>query len=275
MAGRFVSVARAAEGSHFGQLHPEQRFVNSAGLAALVLLLALYALCGWVFGVLPVFVLDGFLPLQGVPAVAGAVGSAALAFAWGTHLAQRHWSGASAKACEGMRQAAYWISGAGWALAAVSVVVVIVADLHFLARPLGLAPKAEWMLAPLPWVWPRAVVFARDAFVVRLIVAGAIFVVLFLLFHKLAWTRCKMVFLGLVLWTAGLYFIGDGAYLYAAARALGGLRLPPLEQALQADPGLHNAWTWLAWWGGWTSVAFGTLVLAGALFLPRSTLSHM
>ena len=232
--GRFVGISRAAANSHFGLLHPEQRFVNSAGLAALVLLLALYALCGLVFGVLPVFVLEGFMPMQGVLAVAGAVGSAALAFGWGTHLVQRHWSTASTHRSEALRQASYWISGAGLALAAVSVVAVLVADLHFLARPLGLAPKAEWMLAPLPWLWPPAVVFARDAFVIRLIVAGAIFVVLFLLFHKLGWTRCKMVFLGLVLWTAGLYFIGDGAYLYAAARALGGLRVPPLEQALLA-----------------------------------------
>ena len=274
--GRFVSLAEAAARGHYAELPPEQRLLSSTALAIVCVLMGLYALCGMVFGYLLVFMPGGFLPLQGVPAVLGSVGSAALGFGWATHLVQRHWSTASERGCATVRRAAYRVSGVSWVLAMLAALVILAADIHWLARPLTVGPQAEWLLAPLPWLWRYTVAFARDDVVIRIYVVGTIGVLGFLLFHKgLRWPRGEMACIGLLSWTVGLYFVGDGAYLYAAARGLGGLQAPHLTAAWGTAPGLHNAWTWLAWWGGLTGVAAGTLSLWASVFLPPKAVARM
>jgi hypothetical protein len=266
----------AASRSHFADIRPEQRLLSSTALAVMSFVLWLYALSGLMFGYLPVFVLDRFLTLQGVPAVLGAVGSAALGFGWSIHLFERHWSTASAERCAALRRTAYQFSGLAWAVAACVLFVMVALDIHALGRPIGLAPRAEWMLAPLPSLWRFAVAFSRDAVEVRLFVVGTASVLGMLLFQKgLPWPRGMMACIGLLLWTVGLLFVGHGAFQYAAARGLGGLILTEVRQAWSSDPGLHNAWTWLAWWGGLCCLAAGTLVLYASLILPRETLAKI
>jgi hypothetical protein len=273
--GRVVWRSRAAAGSPWYTAHPEQQLVNSGFLLVCAWVTFLYGVSGLVFGYLPVFVLDGFLPLQGVPAVFVAAGSIAMGTAMGSHVVQRHWSTASAQSCAAIRRRAWKLAGGSLALGIALMFLVLFGNLHALARPVAVQPDAEWMLAPLPWAWPHALPLARQKVSTFLMVAGFAAGLAMLLFIKLQWTRLAFICMALVLLAAGAYFVGDSAYGYAATRSLAGIRDLEEAAAWRANPGLANAWLWLAWWGGATALAAGVLMLTASLRLPQDVVDRI
>ncbi len=117
------------------------------------------------------------------------------------------------------------------------------------ARPvIAFASRAEWPLWPLQVTWPWLLQFARDDFVLGLIVIG---VALFFLLQVLSWRKVRGAWLPLALIApvlVALSHIGSAAYDFAAARGLGGLRDADLLAAFASDPGRHNFYTFLSLW---------------------------
>ena len=266
-----VQASAAAARSDWAKLPPAQRMVNSCMLAVAVFVMAFYAIAGLVFGYLHFFVLEGFVLVGGLPALGVALGSGALALGWSSHLWQRHSSSASANRCEGLRWSAYVV----WALAWVMALVVGLASS---APPSawGMAPNAEWMLAPLPWLWRFFLGFASDRVVLRLVLIGIGALLVGVMFAKLkVWPRGAFLGMGIAVCMLGAFLLGDASYQYAAARKLGGLAANELVQGLVTKPGAYNAWTFLCWWTGWATVALGSLLCAGGLFFPLEAFKRL
>jgi hypothetical protein len=233
-----------------------------------------YAACGLVFGHLPLFVLAGFEVLQGPSAVLGALGSAALGVGFASYVAERHGIDALAARAAKVRKAAIRIALAAWCFALALVGVAIIGDLYSLARPIGLAPSAEWPLWPLPWVWHTLMPFAKSGMGVRLILLGAAAVAGMLFFMKLKWGRPSTLLMGLALLPAGAWFIGDAAWMYASARGLGGHLDAVNASELRDAAGLYNAWTGLAWWTGLGLLGASAIVMSAGVLLPAHTLDN-
>jgi hypothetical protein len=253
--------------------HPYQQLFRCCLLALLGFLSVLHGLAGLTFGYLPFFVLFGYIPLQGVPAVAASLGSIALGVAFATYPPERYAARATWAAT--LRRRSYLAWAVAWLVAVLATAAMVAFDWYWLGRPAPVAPRAEWPMWPLPWVWPQAVGFARDGVVNRLIVFGVSTLFAMLLFMKLQWPRPAFICMGLIAAAFGGYFIGDGAWLYASARGLGGLLDGEHVEALRNTPGLHNAWTVVAWWTGVAAILFGGLFGALAVLLPREVVDRI
>lgn len=159
------------------------------------------------------------------------------------------------------------LRAAGFIVAAIACASALVGrgllalGLDAFARPvIALAPSAEWLLWPLPSVWPWLLPFARDDFVLGLIVIG---VGLFFFTQFLAWRKVRRAWLPLALVVplfVALAHLGSAAYDFAAARRLGGLRDADLVFALASDPGRHNAYTFLSLWVAVGCASVGLLI---------------
>jgi hypothetical protein len=274
MRGRPVWQARAADG-HWAALLPQQQLLNSGALAVFTWLLLLYAMSGLVFGYLPFFLLAGFVPLQGVPAVLASIASLGMSAAMGTHLVQRHWSTANAQRCASIRRQAWYFAGICMALGVCALMLAMLGDVHVLNRRVALHPEADWMLSPLPWLWPHVLPLARERVVTGMLVVGLLLVVLMMGFMKLNWVRPAFICFGIVLCLAGAYFLGDSALGYAGSRGVAPIAMPVAVGEWRADPGLFNAGLWLAWWGGACTLVFGVLMLAACLILPAQVVDSI
>lgn len=275
MRGRLTWQGSAADGSHWATIHPYQQVVNSGALLVFAWITFLYACAGFVFGYLPFFLLDGFIPLQGAAAMLAAFGSLAMSAAMASHLVQRHWSAASAGRCSHWRRQAWWLAGICYALATLALIVTVAGEIETLHRPRALHPDADWMLSPLPWIWSHALPLARQRTVNLFFVSGLVLVVLLLLFMKLNWSRLVLACLALLLCVVGAYFLGDGALGYAASRGLAPVGLPESVREWRSNPGLYNAWLWLAWWGGASALALGVLLLSACVLLPAHVMARI
>jgi hypothetical protein len=273
--GRFVWQGKAADGSHWASIHPHQQLLNSGVLLLFSWITYLYAMAGFVFGYLPFFVGAGFVPLQGLPAILVALGSLAMALAMATHLLQRHWSGASASGCQRLRSQAWWAAGISMSLAMLALILGIAGEFHALLRPRALHPDADWMLSPLPWAWSHVLPLARVRTVNYFLGTGVTVIVFMLLFMKLNWSRLALILLALLLCLAGGYFLGDAALGYAASRGVAPVGLPESVREWRGNPGLYNAWLWLAWWGGLSSLTLGVLLLSGCILLPAHVMDKI
>ncbi|MDP9898296.1 hypothetical protein [Variovorax ginsengisoli] len=131
----------------------------------------------------------------------------------------------------------------------------------------GLAPRAEWPLYPLQWVWPWLLPLANDHFGLGLMGAGG---ALLALAYFLSWRKVKGAWLPFALIVpllVVLSHLGSAAYDFAAARGLGGLHDEALVQALAQDPGRHNVYTFL---GLWIAIGFASVGMVTGLVLGRS-----
>lgn len=159
------------------------------------------------------------------------------------------------------------LRAAGFIVAAIACASALVGrgllalGLDAFARPvIALAPRAEWLLWPLSSVWSWLLPFARDDFVLGLIVIG---VGLFFFTQFLAWRKVRRAWLPLALIVplfVALAHLGSAAYDFAAARRLGGLRDADLVFALASDPGRHNVYTFLSLWVAIGCASVGLLI---------------
>jgi len=262
--GRWVAMSAAADPkAAWTTSSAEQRFFNSTALGVTVAVLLAYALSGVVFGCLPFFLLDGFTMLQGTAAWIGAAGTAALALGWAAHLVQRHWSTASSTTCKSFRHICYIAVG-------TCVCLALIADVFGIPPMLrcgGLAPVSEWLFAPLPWIWRELLPLGSYKVTGKLLFAGAATIALSMLFIKgIKWPRGAIFFLGVAACIPGIYFLGDAAFDYGAARGLPGVSVD-FSQELKANPGRYNAWNFLSWLGALACLAYGVVAMSIAFVI--------
>lgn len=135
------------------------------------------------------------------------------------------------------------------------------------ARPGGLAPRAEWPLYPLPWIWPWLLPLARQSFALGTVIVGAVLFVAALLMR---WRRVRgawFPFFAALPILVVPHFLAAAGFDYAAARGLGGLNEPALASELAQHPARYNVYTFLSLWCG---IGTGTVGLILGFAFGRS-----
>lgn len=267
--GQWVARSAATDpGSAWANISAEQQFFNSVALGLAVAIVLAHALSAVVFGHVPVFLLEGFVTLQGVSARAMAAGSLALALGWSSHLVQRHWSGASSADCSKFRRWCYVVTAICW----VAVMPAEALSLSPSPRWAGLAPTSELLFSPLPRVWRSLLPLGSNRVAGILLPAGAAAFALSLLFLKgIKWPRGFLFCLGAAACVVGFYFLGEAAFEYGAARGLQGVT-PDYARELKANPGHYNAWNFLSWLGALACLAYGAVIIAAACVIRAQAL---
>ncbi|SFU92247.1 hypothetical protein SAMN05216350_108130 [Polaromonas sp. YR568] len=267
--GQWVAKSAAADpGAAWTNTSAEQQFFNSVLLGVTVAVLLAYALSTVVFGYVPVLLPDGFVTLQGIPARIMATGSLALAMGWGSHLVQRHWSGASAVNCSSFRRWCYIATILCWGA------VLPAGELNLATSPrwAGLAPSSEALFWPLPRVWRELLPLGSSRVTGSLFPAGAAAFALALLFVKvIKWPRGFLFCVGVTFCVVGFYFLGEAAFEYGAARGLQGV-MPDFPREWKANPGHYNAWNFLSWLTALTSLAYGAVFMSCSFIIQADAL---
>ena len=264
-------------------------------MALSVPIIWLYGFAGVAYGQLPMLTPAGFVDMPGVCAWLTAV----MAFAVGilfidwlvrgdvapppvpTSIVVRHWqSGWPRFPALPPEPSPGFLQGSASPFRSVCLIVAAVACVSALvfsgldtlgwsvvARPGGLAPRAEWPLYPLPWIWPWLLPLARQPFALGTVAVGAVLLVAAIFMR---WRRMRGAwfpfFTALPILVAP-HFLGAAGFDYAAARGLGGLNEPALASALAQHPGRYNVYTFLSLWGG---IGAGTVGLVLGFWFGRS-----
>lgn len=256
-------------------LAPEQRWLNSCGLALVVGTMVLHGLGGVVHGQLSVFLFEGFEDLPGWVAVWGAASVWCLAAAWATYLAGRHLPSWGTVRCARWRLRAYLAAGA---LAGITLLLWLLSTPGMwgsLGIWPGLAPRSEWLLAPLPWAWPWVLPAANDSVQPWWLGTAAVGMALGLWFFGAGKRpRAGLACIGVGLLAIGLWALGGAAYHYVAGRGLAGVVEEVAALNLQSHPGQRNADTFLWLLSAWFLLALGALLMAGALHIPSAALQR-
>jgi hypothetical protein len=265
--GRLVEQSYAVEpGAAWLNASPPVRFLNSCMLSGMALVLFMYSLSSVLYGYMPfLMVLEmEMTALHGVPCVLMAACCVFIGLAFALHIVQRHWSTASRSACNAMRGKCWWIA-TGCAVAAFLVEFFSVHWPHLL-RPIALAPRAEWPLFPLPFVWSATAGFASDRFVAPMLGSMVVLVIIGVVLAKLFRSERAVLFLtAFAMCVVGAWFVGGAGMDYGVARIPGPSFSLENAKELAANPGDYNAWTFVALWTGMTSFALGVLLMAVAL----------
>lgn len=116
-------------------------------------------------------------------------------------------------------------------------------------RPaIALAPRAEWPLWPLPWIWRALIPLARNDLVLALLGLGVLLLLLCGLLERRrvrgAWALAGVV---LPMLFAAAQF-GSAAYDYAMARGLADAQDAQVIAAFAQAPGRHNMYTFISLW---------------------------
>jgi hypothetical protein len=259
MKGRLVWAAPAAADSGWWRIGFERRLLGSLLVAGFGTFLVLYGLSGICFGYLPLFVGTWFVPAQGVPALLVSIGALSMGVAMATHLVQRHWSTASKPGCEFVRREAWMFAGLLVGLGFAAWALVIAGDVHALDRPMGVQPHADWVLAPLPWLWRLTLPLARESVQDLLFLGGLCCAGAGLLLSLLGLMRVSLICFCVLAGIIGAYLLGDSSYGYGASRGLTGIAEPAMRAEWAANPGLFNSGLWFTWWSGSILLAVGAI----------------
>lgn len=277
-AGCATARSRGAPADDNG-LTAEQSLLVDCWVALVGAVMAVHALGALVYGRLSVFVLDGFADLHGSAAVCAAVAEVALVVAMACH-----------RAADGTRIGRRWperlYTVRLWAYLAVPVLACVAFVLTWVHRPRltlsypvvwpGLAPRSEWLLAPLPWTWRGLLPVAHDRVQFWLLLGAfvALGIGALCVSGSRKAPRAGLAFFGMAFVAAGFWSLGGAVYHYAAARGLANLHDAPLAALLQARPGMHNADTLLWNLTAATLTCGGVLFLAAAVALPQRALER-
>ena len=264
--GRIVEFGEAVDpGSDWARNTAPARAALSGAVFAASLMMMAYGLGGLVYGVLPVFVGNGFIVLNGIPVVLAAAGSLGLAAGWASHLVQRHWSPVQSQDCERVRLRAYQLTACGWVGGFIAALGIELGAKD-LAQPVALEALAQWPFMPLPLVWQHFLGLASDAVVIRLLIAGIFTFALGIVMAQF-WRAATLVLFGATACIMAAYLIGDASYQFAAARSLSGMQSPAIAGEFQQYPGVSNIWTFLCWWGGWSTLLVAAVLVWAGLFV--------
>lgn len=292
-------LSRASSGLFESSAHDDHRLLVRLALGCAVPILLAYGLAGLVYGHLAMLTPAGFLGMPGASAWLTATAGFALAFAivhWlvvepvpAAPLAPRFtltthtiWRAPGQPLRQVQLRTALPPAPSGRmrtpSLQGILLLVAVIAALSALVgaamqslgmsaftRPrIGMAPRSEWLLWPLPHVWRWLLPLSRDYIVTALALMGGALIALSAALEKFkvrgAWVPVGVVVPILV----ALASLGSAAYDFAVARGLGTLRDADVVQALATDPGRHNAYTFISLW---TAIAcFTTVPILCGLF---------
>jgi hypothetical protein len=285
-------VSRASNGLFESSAHDDRRLLVRLALACAVPILLAYGLAGIVYGHLAMLTPAGFLDMPGASAWLAAMAGFALTLTTGhwlmakpvpsmppgprftltTHTIWRA-PGQPLRQVQlrtalppepSRRMRTPSLQGILLLIAAVAALSALVGaamqsmGMSAFTRPtIALAPRAEWLLWPLPHVWRWLLPLSRDYIVTALTLIGGGLIVIsaFLETFKVrgAWVPVGIVVPILVAFAS----LGSAAYDFAVARGLGTLHDADMVQALAVDPGRHNAYTFISLW---TAIACLTTV---------------
>ncbi|WP_431127362.1 hypothetical protein [Variovorax paradoxus] len=259
--------------SHWHQLPPQQQTLNSGALVSTAAFLVAYGIGGVVHGHLATFPGSGFGTLHGATALSVAMASLSFALALLSHLNDRYSRIQRGSGTQKFRGICYRLAGALLAAAFVAWLLEVTGALPVLGRFAGLAPDAEWPLAPVSLLWQFGLSFVRDDVVARMMLAGVLLLALWLLFARVfRWGRGAVACLGLMVLLGGVFVFGFASYGYAGGHALQGIVLPDMYETRIANPGEFHALILFAGWSGLILAAFGTLGLSAAVITPQSAI---
>jgi hypothetical protein len=257
--------------SHWHQLPPQQQTLNTGALVSAAAFLLAYGVGGVVHGHLATFPGSGLGTLHGTTALLAALASLSLVAALFSHLGDRYSRIQRGPGLQRFRGVCYRLGGGLAVSAFVASLLEVTGALPVLGRFPGLAPEAEWPLAPVPLLWRAGLHFAQDGVVARMFLVGVLLLALWLFFSRvLRWGRGAMVCLGLAVLLGGAFVFGLASHGYAGGRALQGIVSPEMLEIRAENPGEFHALVLFAGWSGLVLAAFGVLSLSAALITPRS-----
>jgi hypothetical protein len=259
--------------SHWHQLPPQQQMLNSSLLFGVAAFLAAYGVGGVVHGHLATFPGLGIGVLHGATALLVALANLSLALALLSHLGDRYSRNQRGPGMPQFRRICYRLAGTLLAGAFIVWLLEVAGALPARGRFAGLAPEAEWPLAPVSLLWRFGLPFAEDGMVIRMIFAGLLLTVLWFLFARVfRWGRGAMACLGLMFVLGGAFVFGIASHGYAGGQALQGVVFPDMQEARATNPGEFHALILFAGWSGLILAAFGALGVSAAVVTPRSAI---
>ena len=259
--------------SHWHQLPRQQQTLNSGALVITAAFMVAYGVGGVVHGHLATFPGSGFGTLHGTTALLVALASLSFATALLSYLSDRYSRIQRGPGLQGFRGICYRLAGALLAGAFIASLLEVTGALPVLGRFPGLAPGAEWPLAPVSLLWQFGLAFAEDGMIARMFLPGVLLLVLWLLFARVfRWARGALACLGLAVLLGGVFVFGLASHGYAGGYALQGIVLPEMQETRVTNPGEFHALILFAGWSGLVLAAFGVLSLSAAVITPRSVI---
>lgn len=249
-----------------------QRVVQSCMLASLVCAMVWYAVAAMVHGSASVFLVVGFLSVDGLPALAYGLGVLLLATGLALHLHQRHWPNYKPAQYQQLRSAAYWTASFALGLALLGFLMGLSAQPQLQSSMTD--PQASWPLWPTMLSWRVFLFFSQTKLFHIIMVVGIASMLLALLCFKVGWIRLGFMGNGLISLSVAAYFLGDAAYQYAVTRGLGLLQDAELLAYYVQQPAHANAWISVCQSIGWGALALGLLLSCGVWTFSKTEIEQ-
>jgi hypothetical protein len=249
-----------------------QRMVQSCMLASLVCTMVWYAVAAIVHGSASVFLVAGFLSVDGLPAIAYGLGLMVLASGWALHVHERHWPSYKAAQYQELRRAANWSAACLLGLALLGLLMG--PGLMPQLQRMMIDPQASWPLWPTVLSWRVFLFFSQTKLFHVIMMVGIASMVLALLCFKVGWIRLGFMGNGLISLSFAAYFLGDASYQYAVTRGLGQLQDAELMAHYLQQPAQANAWISVCQSIGWGALAMGIVLSCGIWTYSKSELAQ-
>lgn len=246
-----------------------QRVVHTCMLASLVCAMALYAVAAVVHGSVSVFLVSGFLPMDGLSALVYGLGVLLLAVGFALHVHERHWPAYKPAQYQELRRAAYRTATFALGLALLGLFMG-----PSQPQRMMIDPQASWPLWPTVLSWRLFLYFSQTKLFHPILIVGVVSMVLGLLCMKAAWVRMGFMAYGVTSLTIAAYFLGDAAYQYAVTRGLGLLQDAELLAYYVQQPAHANAWISVCQSIGWGALALGLLLSCGVWTFSKTEIEQ-
>jgi hypothetical protein len=246
-----------------------QRVVQSCMLASSVCAMVWYALAAVVHSSVSVFVVFGFLPVDGMPAMAYGLGVLLLASGWALQVHERHWPSYKAAQYQELRRAVYWTAACVLGLALLGSLMG-----PSMLQRVTLDAHASWPLWPTVLSWRVFLYFSQTHLFHVILIVGMLGFLTGLVCLKLSWIRLGFVGYGFASLSVAGYFLGDASYQYAVTRGLGRLQDTELIAHYLLQPGQANAWISVCQSVGWGALALGLLLSCGVWTFSKAEIKQ-
>ena len=239
-----------------------QRVIQSCMLASVLCVMVWYAIAAIVHGSASVFIVEGFMTINGLAAITYGISVLLLAAGYALHVHERHWPRYKPDQYRQLRRTAYWTAAVFLCLA------LLVFLLSFKAMPelqrALIAPQASWPLWPTAASWRVFLYFSQTHLFHTILITGVVSFAVAIVFMKLTWIRFSFVGYAAGTLSFAAYFLGDASYQYAVTRKLAQLQNPDFMAHYLQQPAQANAWISVCQSLGWGAMAIGLLFLWSA-----------
>lgn len=244
----------------------DRRLLTGLAFAFAVPILMAYGAAGFVYGHLEMLTPLGFISLHGASAWLAAMASFSLAIftVRGLFVSPQH------------RPRARSLQIKLLLLAVIATLCALIfsafqsSSTSAFTGP-GIAPRSEWLLLPLPYVWRWLLPLSRDFMGSAFFLVGGVVVVFSVVLDRSRVRGAWMPVGAVVPLLVAFAYLGSAAYDYAAARGLGALHDTDAMQAFAANPGRHNVHTFISLWTAITCLTTVPILCSLATRFIRTT----